>query len=355
MIRPDLIRRLLVVVSLVLIAPTLGVAQATDPQLLLLRRQLALSYAEPAAHMALAKYFWQKGNRLQAFYLMEYARRSMFPKAQFNEAFQRAFNGARPPTESKQAVTVFNKAVEFQRAGDAKQAEESFVKAAEMAPRSVQIQSWVGRYFFKDRRDDLRALEFYLTAYFLDPDAYETEFVESRIRTINYDEATLRYRLLGRSDTSLAEILKEPNPTVLVVALEGIADSWQADYVKPLLAAMSHDDESVRWQATDALRKHVDRSFDETLKALLQDNDLRIRGLAAYIAVHVWKQESFEILKRMLRDESQLLRFDAISALTREGGKEGRRILMARRPYETQPRLRSMIDQALRSPSELVP
>src|ERR1051326_310143 len=108
MIRPDLIRRLLVVVSLVLIAPTLGVAQATDPQLLLLRRQLALSYAEPAAHMALAKYFWQKGNRLQAFYLMEYARRSMFPKPKFKGASKGASTGPPPQTKRKKAVTVFN-------------------------------------------------------------------------------------------------------------------------------------------------------------------------------------------------------------------------------------------------------
>jgi hypothetical protein len=344
----DQLRRVVLLVCLVLLATEAVVAQQSDPRLVELRRQLALSYAEPAPHMALAKYFWSKGDRLQAFYLLEYARRAMFPEPQFNEAFAKAFGGRGGDGESKQAVALFNKAIELQRAGETKQAEELFLKAAELAPRSVNVQSWVGRYFFKERHDDLRALPFYLTAYFLDPHAYEAEFVESRIRTINYDEATLRYRLLGRNDASLEEILKEPNPTVIVLALENLSDQWQPAYIKTLLGAMTHDDEEVRWLAAEAIRLHADRSFDETLKALLRDDDLRIRGLAAYISVHLWKQQSFEILRAMLRDQAQLLRFDAISALSREGGSEGRRILLARRRFETQPRLRRMIDDALR-------
>ena len=347
--------RLTLLVSLILVAAAPRVAKPTDPQLVKLRHQLALSYMEPAPHMALAKYFWQKGDRLQAFYLLEYARRGLFPEAAFNAAFASAFGGSGGARESKQAIGLFNKAVDLQRAGESKQAEELYVKAAELAPRSVRIQSWVGRYFFKERRDDLRALPFYLNAYFLDPHAYESEFVESRIRSINYDEATLRYRLLGRQDASLEEILREPNPTVVVIALGNLTDDWQPAYVKPLLGAMAHDDEEVRWLATEAIRKHVDRSFDDVLKTLLQDDDLRIRGLAAYISVHLWKQQSFDLLRRMLSDEAQLLRFDAVSALAREGGNEGRRLLVAQRRFETHPRLRRMIDDALRPQAETTP
>ena len=347
--------RLTLLVCLILVAAAPRVAKPPDPQLVKLRHQLALSYMEPAPHMALAKYFWQKGDRLQAFYLLEYARRGLFPESEFNAAFASAFGGRGGDRESNQAIGLFNKAVDLQRAGETKQAEELYLKAAELAPRSVKIQSWVGRYFFKERRDDLRALPFYLNAYFLDPHAYESEFVESRIRSINYDEATLRYRLLGRQDASLEEILREPNPTVIVIALGNLTDDWQPAYLKPLLGAMAHDDEEVRWLATEAIRKHVDRSFDDVLKTLLQDDDLRIRGLAAYISVHLWKQQSLELLRRMLSDEAQLLRFDAVSALAREGGNEGRRILVARRRFETHPRLRRMIDDALRPPAETTP
>ena len=335
------------VVFLVLITSASAGAQTVDPQLVELRRQLAVSYLEPGPHMALAKYYLQKGERLQAFYLLEYARRRRFREEEFDAAFQKAF-GKRNQVDSQQAVDTFDKGVELQRAGDLKQAAEYFAKAAELSPHSVKMQSFVGRYFFKERRDDLRALEFYLNAYFLDPHAYETEFVESRIRFINYGEAKLRYGLLARKDTPLEEILKERNPTVVVVALERVSQEWNPANLKSLLQAMTHDDEDVRWLATDAIRKNVDRSFDDTLKALLRDTDLRVRGLAAYIAVHRWKEQSFDTLKDMLREDAQLLRFDAVSALAMEGGVEGKRILRVRRPYENHPELRRLIDKALR-------
>lgn len=321
--------------------------QATDPQLIQLRLQLANSYLEPAAHMALAKYYWQKGERLQAFYISEYARRQRFPEAQFNAAFQKTFGGRRAQTDSKEAIAAFDKAAELIDAGDRQQAAEYFIRAAELAPGSVKIQSWVGRFFFKAQRDDLRALEFYLNAYFLDPHAYETEFVESRIRTINYGEAKLRYGLLEQKHTPLEEILKERNPTVVVLAMGRVLEEWKPENVKYVVQALAHDDEDVRWLAMEAIRKNVDRSFDENLKALLRDSDLRVRGLAAYIAVRLWKQQSFETLKDMLREEAQLLRFDALSALAMEGGKEGRQIIVARRRFETHPELRRLFDKAI--------
>jgi len=339
--------QLFIVVLLLLFSARVSVAQQADPQLVQLRRQLALRYMEPEPHVALAKYYWQKGDRLQAFYILEHARRSRFVEAEFNQAFQMQFGGPRSKTVSKPTEVLMNKAIELERAGDTKGAEDYFVKAAEQSPNSVEIQSWVGRYFFKSRRDNLRALPFYLNAYFLNPHAYETEFVESRIRAINYEEATLRYRLLSQKDVSLEEILKEPNPTVVVLALMQAVENWQAAYLKPILSAMAHDDEDVRWLCTEALKKNVGTSFDENLNALLHDSDLRIRGLAAYIAAHLWKQRSFVELRKMLSDEAQLLRFDAISALVMEGGNEGRKILIAHRPRESNPALRKMLDKEL--------
>ena len=96
--------------------------------------------------------------------------------------------------------------------------------------------------------------------------------------------------------------------------------------------------------ATEAIKTHIDRAFDEQLKALLQEKDLRKRGLAAYIAVHLWKQESFTLMRNMLREEAQLLRFDALSALMLEGGSEGRRIILEHRKSELNPTLQRLID-----------
>ena len=327
-----------------LITATSVAGQTVDPELVRLRHQLAVNYLEPWAHMALVKYFWQKGDRLQAFYLSEYARRDRFPEPQFNIAFHKAFGDNSNLPQNKRGEAAFKKGIELQDTGDLKQAEEAFVHAAELSPNSVTIQTWVGRFFFKVRKDNERALPYYLTAYFLDPHAYETEFVESRIRTINWDAATIRYRQLARRDTPIPEIMHDANPTVAVVALETLSDAWRPEYLKAFLDCMNHDDETIRWQATLAIQNNVDRSFDETLKGLLQSSDLRVQGLAAYIAIHLWKQQSFDLMRRMLREEAQLLRFDAISALSREGGTEGRRILLEHRRVEKHPMLRQMID-----------
>jgi hypothetical protein len=344
MIKKSHSRRSVWIVLVFLIATPAAVGQTADPELVRLRLQLAVNYLEPWAHMALAKYYWQKGDRLQAFYLAEYARRDRFPEAQFNLAFHKAFGDKAKLPPNKRGEAAFKKGIELQKAGDDKQAEEAFVQAAELSPDSVTIQAWVGRFLFKVRRNDERALPYYLNAYFLDPHAYETEFVESRIRTINWDAANLRFRQLMQRGTALQEIVRDANPTVVVAAIEALSSQWRPEYLKPFLECMNHDDETIRWQATLTIQNNVDRSFDETLKRLLTSSDLRIQGLAAYIAVHLWKQQSFDVIRRMLREDAQLLRFDAISALAREGGSEGRRIMLAHRRYERHPVLIQMID-----------
>jgi hypothetical protein len=82
------------------------------------------------------------------------------------------------------------------------------------------------------------------------------------------------------------------------------------------------------------------------LRALLTDGDLRKRGLAAYLAVHLWKNESFPVVKGMLVDEAQLVRFDALSALILEGGADGRRIAYEHAANETNPTLKKMIESS---------
>ena len=113
-----------------------------------------------------------------------------------------------------------------------------------------------------------------------------------------------------------------------------------------MVQLLGHDDLGVRWEATQALKTKVDGSFDTQLKALLQDVDLRKRGLAAYIAVHRWKNDSFGIMKSLLADESQLVRFDAISALIMEGGLAGRKVALAHAAHEPNATLKKLIEAA---------
>lgn len=58
--------------------------QTESTELAQLRLRLALKYLEPDPLIAIARYFWARGDRLQAFYLLEYARRARFPAKQFD-------------------------------------------------------------------------------------------------------------------------------------------------------------------------------------------------------------------------------------------------------------------------------
>jgi tetratricopeptide (TPR) repeat protein len=427
-----------------------------------LRQDYAVGFLDPAPHMALAKYFRDHGNRLQAFYILEAARRTRFEQEEFNAAFKTYFLGEEPFDNSKEAEakllaqlsrdpashdTLFKladiyisrddwpKAKEYlgklialhpenfedtkalaevyQREGNearaqkilhewarkypetsdayririadvpeqeadkakaligealkkfpqeadfpfylagiylrehrTKEAEPLYVKAAELAPDSAYVQAWVGRFFFKAEEDASRALEYYLSAYLLDPDAYETEYVESRIPGIAGHLAAPRLQELLKQGVPLAQIAEDPDPALAHLALDEMEKNWRPDYLKALVEIMTHDDGGVRWRATELLKSKVDRSFDETLRALLQDKDLRRRGLAAYLAVHLWKQASFDLMRKMLQEDAQLLRFDAASALTLEGGPEGRQIAFEHRLREPHPRLKKLLETA---------
>jgi HEAT repeat protein len=139
-------------------------------------------------------------------------------------------------------------------------------------------------------------------------------------------------------------MLSDANPSVVSFALEQMSENWLPTYVGPVAQLMGHDDPAVRWEATQALKVKADSSFAAQLKALLKDDDLRKRGLAAYIAVYRWKNDSFEIMKTLLSEEAQLIRYDAISALIMEGGPAGRKVALAHAAHESNVTLKKLIE-----------
>lgn len=322
------------------------VSQTTDTKLVELRKQFAVNYLKPEAHFALAKYYLDKGDKLQAFFIMEYARRYRFSREDFDAAFVKYF-GDNSPEPADEAKAAFEEAYRLLKQNKLDEAEKSFVKAAKLAPKSGFIQGWVGRFFYKAKVNSAQALPFYFDAYFLDPHAYETEYVESRIQNISRADADVQFAELVKTGKSLAEISTDANPLIVSKAVEQMSKQWKKEYVKILLEAMSNDDSVVRWMAFMLIYKNADASFDETLSALLNDKDLRKRGLAAYAVVERWQDKRFEILKKMLADDAELIRFDALSALALQGGETGLEILKAHQKVETNPRLKELINKTL--------
>ncbi len=219
----------------------------------------------------------------------------------------------------------------------------AYIRAAEVATDMEMVQTWAGRYFFKSEPDYPRALRYYFNAYFLNPHAYETEYVESRIPKIAFQLAEIELNKRSKSGVPFTRAFADPDPVIVSTALGQADEKWSPQFVQPLTALLGHYDPAVRAQATELLKMHVDSSFDDTLKALLADSDPRKRGLAAYIAVYRWKEKSFPFLRTLLADESELVRFDAISALMIDGGPQGQQLAREHAARETNPTLKKLI------------
>jgi tetratricopeptide (TPR) repeat protein len=458
-------RRVLVTIAaltfLVLIAGIVAVrAQEPDRELAKLHHQWAMRYLEPAPHMELARYFKQKGNLIQAFYVLENARRYRFEEKVFDEAFLKYFGGFAPLDNSKAeedkylalvkaspndvglltrladvyvsrseytlAVPLFKKVLakepqnytavaalaeiyrrqntpekakqitddfvdKFPETADGygirierllavdqpgarklideaikqfpnegslwflsgllaendkniDEAEACYVKAAELEKNAKPIQARAAIFFRVHRKDNQRAIKYYLNTYFLDPHAHFDGHAEAKVSSLNADIAEARVEAQLSSNMRAEALLTDPNPMVVLFALSKIAKTWDSTSPDLFIRMMRHDDVLVRWAAMQTIRAKVDASFDTRLRVLLQDPDLRVRGLAAYIAVSSWKEKSFPEIRRLLVDHSQLIRFDALSALLLYGGAQGKKIAQEHKVREPNETLRKLIN-----------
>lgn len=124
----------------------------TDPKLESLREQFAINYSKPEAHFALAKYYLENGNQVQAFYILENARMTRFAKKVFDDSYKEFFgdNSAEPSGEAKDAFEI---AARFADEKNMAEAEQYFLKAGELGAKSFYINAWIGRFYFKARSD----------------------------------------------------------------------------------------------------------------------------------------------------------------------------------------------------------
>jgi len=244
---------------------------------------------------------------------------------------------------------AFNFAVVRQEEGNLDEAERFILLAASLSTNSAYIQGWTGRFFFRARKDDAKALKYYLNAYFLDPDFYDTEYAESRIRRLTGEAAQKRFEELVRTGVGYDEMMKDKSPLVVEATIQRMSADWNPRHIPLLVDAMAHDDETVRGLATAELGKHVDRSFDDQLRVLLKDPDLRVRGLAGSIAVKLWGAEGIDAVVPWLSEQAELPRYDAISALLQFGGGRGLQIAREHLKVETDPAVSAWLTVVLQS------
>ena len=322
-------------------------AQSPDVQLTQLRSDFANRYLQPDSHFALAKYYLEHGQPVQAFYILEYARHYRFEEPDFDKAFIKFFGDPmpEPPDDAKVDFKIASDLVAQQKLDEA---EALFRTAYSGYDRSFFINAWIGRFYYKAKTDPARALPFYFKSYFLYPHAYETEFVESRIRKITVEDAQTDFRSLRKDGKPLSELVRNPNPLIVSMALEEMASKWAPEYLSPVVYATTNDESSVRWQAFMMIQKLAGSERDKIVNEMLAGADLRKRGLAAYAVIERPGPEKFETLKKMLTEPSELLRFDAASALAMKGGETGKQILRQHQPTEKQLRLKELIVRVLK-------
>lgn len=452
-----------VAVALAVCLTALG-QNTVDLELARLRHAWAARFLEPGPHMELAKYFRKKGNPIQAFYILETARRYRFEQKVFDEAFLLHFGGFAPldnspaeeqkylklskespndlkvtehladiyisrseyakaepyllsvlkkdpldfgtlqaleevygrlgaPEKGRKLVETFERdhptsegayilrirrilstdalaarnqiseaVAKFPREGyfhyahgvlaeqrnDLDEAERSYLKAIELDPNSITYQAKMARFLRVQRKDEKRSIEYYLNVYFLDPHAHFDGHAEAKVAGLNaqVSKSTVDQAIAGGKNPQ--ELLDDPNPAVVGEAMMKMVEKWDSSKTDLMVGLMRHDDVLVRWTAMLALTEKEGRNLDTKLKLLLADADPRVRGLAIYMAVKLWKNESFPEAKKLLTDESQLLRFDAMSALVMHGGPEGRQLVVEHRRKETNAYLNKLIDASIK-------
>lgn len=72
----------------------------------------------------------------------------------------------------------------LERMDDLVGAQREFERAAALGPQLASVQDLVAGFFWETKKDPRRALEFYLNAYFLDPDFHLTQSLEGHIPNI---------------------------------------------------------------------------------------------------------------------------------------------------------------------------
>lgn len=234
----------------------------------------------------------------------------------------------------------------LQKSGDVAAATKEFIRAADLGPKSAFIQGWTGRFFLKTAKDPERALVYYLRAYFLDPDFYDSEYAEGRIRSIAAEMGAARYAAKRQAGTTVSELLRSSDPLLALGALEEASKSWAPALQDPVVELLSADDDGARYAAAALLGKKGDATLENTLPALLSSHDLRVRGAAAYIAGARWKERAVPLLASWLSEPAELIRYDAVSVLVESCGEPGKVALRKYRKsgLEKTPRLRSILD-----------
>jgi len=315
-----------------------------------LRNETAIHYDEPSAHLRLARYHYDLGNKVQAFYIAEFARK-MSGDEKFTPVFEKvaAIKLLESPSFKDEAALrrycqKHPDSVEAQlqaldsdlksSAAGTNGAAQSLERILARFPRHVGPKAVAAKFYLKTGLDEERALALYIELYFQDPHYYDGEYAESRIKGITSKHKEAWWTACKQSGRPLKQLVaEEKNPRALDAAADQANEKWEASLVPVMLTMLDNDDPTVQTNALQLLCWHPeDLTEKETVRAMLKDDDLVKRAMAAFLVVNCLGPTEYPLLQENLDSGIKLVQLDAIQALASADNPKGREYLKAHPP-----------------------
>ncbi len=322
-------------------------ANVTDSQNLRLelRNQTAIHYTDPESHLKLARYHYDKGHKVQAFYISEHVR-----KVFGDEAFEPAFN--------KVAAVKLKKSIEFKNEQEYNQyckenpnSFEAFMldfeenlthrdndKIVEDAlvkyPNHYVLKAIAAKYYLKVAENEEKALPLYIDLYFDNPHFYDWEYAEFRIKQLTSSlKETWFEETVTQGEPLIDIVAKESNPRILDILIVQSRSKWDDSLTPVMLEILKNDDPTLQSQALHTLLKNPEslEGSEEILK-LVKSEDLVVRAISSFLIVKCFGRDSYHLLLGNLNSGIELIQLDTIQALAFMGGEDGKRFLKENKP-----------------------
>ena len=315
-----------------------------------LRNDTALHYFSPEAHLKLARYYYDRGEKIQAFYIAEHAR-EMFRNEEFTPAFQRfaALTLKESPSVSEVLESPFlAKTIGGESSTDQLETEKGINSLLAAYPDSLGPKT-AAAIFFSNTKNAARALPLYIDLYFHDPHYHVGGWAEQHVKRISRTYKRSWWASRKESGKPLAQlVIEEKNPRALDVLLDDAGERWDPSLAPIMIRLFGNDDAYLQASSLHILLDHcADALKAADIPLMLKSQDLVMRAMANFLAVKCLGPTHFDLVRDNLESGIELVQLDALQALIAVGGEEGRRYLKANRPEKLSGQLNNVLRELL--------
>lgn len=313
-----------------------------------LRNKAATFYSNPEARLELARFHYDAGNKIQAFYLAEKVRTTRGMESSFQPAFMKVaaipFATLKTPWMDAEKIYQNTRCVDL-----AAELDKLICSAVRELPAAVaelpaddagrrkamhRAAIEVAAAYYRRTEPD-KALPLYIDLYFSaadDPPSMRQATIRS-VMSITSSQKAMWWKLRLSDLGSEEQVFKqEANPRVLDAGLEQARKSKDAKWVPAMLVALNNDDFWVQGYALHFFAENPSLMPPGLIDEMLRGPDLVKRAMAAFLVVKVLGPDHYGRLKELLDSDVELAQIDAIQALAGVEGSAGIQFLVANRP-----------------------